>query len=107
MKVLILGAGFGTRLERDLRNDISGNYSQLVGVPKPLLPIGSLPLASHWVEALKGKAGMQDVYVVVGLLYDKGKITFIRTCSLWKMTIIHWIKILLDNKISDLSSHQL
>ena len=31
MKALILAAGFGTRLGKDLRNDTSGAYSHLVG----------------------------------------------------------------------------
>lgn len=40
MKALILAAGYGTRLARDIENDASGRYANLLGVPKPLLPIG-------------------------------------------------------------------
>ena len=41
MDVLILAAGYGTRLQRDIKNDITGNYSHLQGLPKALLPIGN------------------------------------------------------------------
>ena len=40
MKVLILAAGYGTRLAQDIAQDTSGVYAHLVGLPKPLLPIG-------------------------------------------------------------------
>ncbi len=65
MKALILGAGFGTRLERDLKNDTSGQYSQLQGVPKPLLPIGKYPLITHWMHMINDVAQIDQVYVVV------------------------------------------
>lgn len=41
MKAIILAAGYGTRLARDIENDSSQQYKQLLGVPKPLLPIGN------------------------------------------------------------------
>ena len=41
MNVLILAAGYGTRLARDIQNDTSGNYTNLKGLPKALLPIGN------------------------------------------------------------------
>lgn len=41
MDVLVLAAGYGTRLGRDIAEDRSGRYTHLVNVPKPLLPIGS------------------------------------------------------------------
>ena len=41
MDVLILAAGYGTRLQRDIQNDITGKYSHLKGLPKALLPIGN------------------------------------------------------------------
>lgn len=64
MKVLILAAGYGTRLARDL--DQSDQYPELRGVPKPLLPIGGVPLVSHWVRLLEecpSTAGV-DLYLV-------------------------------------------
>lgn len=66
MKALILAAGYGTRLQRDLKNDESGNYKQLLNVPKPLLPIGSLPLSSHLMKMLNKTSNKIDkVYLVV------------------------------------------
>lgn len=65
MKVLILAAGYGTRLARDL--EAHEEYGYLKGVPKPLLPIGGIPLISHWMELLKEcpSTNGADVYVVV------------------------------------------
>ena len=63
MKVLILAAGYGTRLTRDL--EASGQLPHLVGVPKPLLPVAGKPLISHWMDILQSCAEIQDVYVVV------------------------------------------
>ena len=65
MKTLILGAGFGTRLERDLKNDATTNYKHLIGVPKPLLPIGHQPLVTHWVKSLETISDVDQVYIVV------------------------------------------
>ena len=70
MKVLILAAGYGTRLERDLRQDLTGEYKHLIGVPKPLLPIGRQPLISYWLEALKPLPNANKVYVVVSICVD-------------------------------------
>ena len=65
MKALILGAGFGTRLERDLRSPDGEFYSHLIGVPKPLLPIGKYPLATHWLLTMSDIRNVEDIYVVV------------------------------------------
>ncbi|XP_071812038.1 mannose-1-phosphate guanylyltransferase catalytic subunit beta-like isoform X2 [Apostichopus japonicus] len=70
MKALILAAGYGTRLQRDLKNDESGNYKQLLNVPKPLLPIGSLPLSSHLMKMLNKTSNKIDkVYLVCNKFY--------------------------------------
>ena len=65
MKTLILGAGFGTRLERDLKSPDREFYSHLIGVPKPLLPIGKYPLATHWLLTMSEIRNVEDIYVVV------------------------------------------
>ena len=65
MKVIILAAGYGTRLARDLEQ--TEQYLELRGVPKPLLPIGGRPLISHWMTIIQQcpSLSMSDVYVVV------------------------------------------
>jgi choline kinase len=64
MKVLILAAGFGTRLERDIKE--SGSYKELEGVPKPLLPVSGKPVVSYWMDMLTACPETRDeVYVVV------------------------------------------
>ncbi|XP_068099978.1 uncharacterized protein [Hyperolius riggenbachi] len=69
MKVVILAAGYGTRLLRDLQAAKQDTYAKLVGVPKPLLPIGQLPLISYWVEALKARKEIQNIFVVTNDFY--------------------------------------
>uniref|UniRef100_A0A803KAF6 Uncharacterized XB5749127 n=1 Tax=Xenopus tropicalis TaxID=8364 RepID=A0A803KAF6_XENTR len=69
MKVVILAAGYGTRLLRDLQNQ--EKFAQLISIPKPLLPIGGLPLISYWVEALKARNDVSDLTVITNDLYLK------------------------------------
>jgi len=40
MNVLILAAGYGTRLAKGIEADQTGNFNHLKGLPKALLPIG-------------------------------------------------------------------
>ncbi len=65
MKVLILAAGYGTRLARDL--DKTNDHTHLRGVPKPLLPIAGKPLISHWMDIINSCPHTKgsDVYIVV------------------------------------------
>ncbi|KAI8064704.1 nucleotide-diphospho-sugar transferase [Gongronella butleri] len=65
-KILILGAGYGTRLQRDLQAAGSA-YEQLLGVPKALLPMGGKDcLITHWLDVVEqhGFKRERDVYVV-------------------------------------------
>ena len=60
--VLILGAGYGTRLQRDL--NASTDYKHLLGVPKALLPLGGRDaLITHWLELFRSH-NINDIYVV-------------------------------------------
>ncbi|XP_075464518.1 uncharacterized protein LOC142499279 [Ascaphus truei] len=69
MKAVILAAGYGTRLLHDLQNDNQQGLKHLIGIPKPLLPIGKLPLISYWVEALEARDDVTDIYVVTNDYY--------------------------------------
>lgn len=69
MKAVILAAGYGTRLQRDVLADRSGRYAHLAGVAKPLLPVGHCALISHWVSALAASGCVDCVYVVTNALY--------------------------------------
>ncbi|XP_061547575.1 uncharacterized protein zgc:136439 isoform X2 [Phycodurus eques] len=64
MKAVILAAGYGTRLQRDVAADRSGRFAHLVGVAKPLLPVGNLALLSHWIGALAASNAVDGIYVV-------------------------------------------
>lgn len=69
-KVLILAAGYGSRLERDIREDSSGKFSHLVGVPKPLLPLCGKPLISHWFDLLLRHGFAQEhIHVITNAKY--------------------------------------
>ncbi|XP_024141831.1 uncharacterized protein zgc:136439 [Oryzias melastigma] len=70
MKAVILAAGYGTRLQRDVASDSSGKFAHLAGVAKPLLPVGSCALISHWVQALTSCGFVDYIYVVTNALYE-------------------------------------
>ena len=66
MKVLILAAGYGTRLARDLAE--SSEYAHLIGCPKPLLPVAGKPLITYWMEMLStAHVQPSDVYIIVSV----------------------------------------
>ncbi|XP_061697470.1 uncharacterized protein zgc:136439 [Syngnathoides biaculeatus] len=69
MKAVILAAGYGTRLQRDVEADRSERFAHLVGVAKPLLPVGNLALLSHWIRALGASNEVDGIYVVTNALY--------------------------------------
>jgi NDP-sugar pyrophosphorylase family protein len=64
MNALILAAGYGTRLQRDLENDKTGKYDDLKGLPKALLPIGGQALISRWVRLLSPLERLKKVVVL-------------------------------------------
>ncbi|XP_062503691.1 uncharacterized protein LOC134180533 [Corticium candelabrum] len=68
MKALILAAGYGTRLEKDIDADESGKFFSLVGIPKPLLLVGGVALVSRWIRLLEA-AGVTEIIVVTNDKY--------------------------------------
>lgn len=64
MNVLILAAGYGTRLQRGIENDQTGLYHHLKGVPKALLPIGGIALISHWVKLLTPVESVKQIVIL-------------------------------------------
>ncbi|XP_059199434.1 uncharacterized protein zgc:136439 [Centropristis striata] len=69
MKAVILAAGYGTRLQRDVAADSSGRFAHLAGTAKPLLPVGRSALVSHWVHALTASGCVDCIYVVTNAVY--------------------------------------
>lgn len=70
MKVIILAAGYGTRLEKDIKNDPKQRYKHLLGVPKPLVPVGGESLISRWMSILTGTGeGHSDCKLYFGKIY--------------------------------------
>lgn len=77
MKALILAAGFGTRLDKDIRKDNSGNYNHLISVPKPLVPICEVypHLIDYWVKMIESCEKIDQIYVVTnGWNYPRFKL---------------------------------
>lgn len=69
VRVLLLAAGYGTRLQRDLEEDGGRLYSHLRGLPKALVPVGHRPLASHWLEAANGAGA--ELYIVTNAAHHQ------------------------------------
>ena len=80
MKVLVLGGGFGTRLVRDINNDQNETYKHLLNVPKALLPVGGIPLLSHWMNLFIKNGKIDHVYVEVR---SKCSIKLCRMCVVY------------------------
>lgn len=51
MIILILAAGYGTRLQSDIEKD--DNFKHLSNISKALLPIGDKPLIQYWIDFFK------------------------------------------------------
>ncbi|XP_075173863.1 tRNA N6-adenosine threonylcarbamoyltransferase, mitochondrial isoform X7 [Anomaloglossus baeobatrachus] len=69
MKAIILAAGYGTRLLKDLQSVNEQKLQDLIGIPKPLLPVRGFPLISYWIEALKAGQDPKDVFIVTNEMY--------------------------------------
>ncbi|CDF37915.1 unnamed protein product [Chondrus crispus] len=60
--VVLLAAGYGTRLQRDIGSTPS--LSMLAGTPKPLLPLCGQPILSHWLSQLQTIPSISHIFVV-------------------------------------------
>ena len=54
-QVVILAAGYGTRLSSDLEKTPVEKWRRMSGVPKPLLPLGGIPLISRLLDLLSSE----------------------------------------------------
>ncbi|XP_038829731.1 glucuronokinase with putative uridyl pyrophosphorylase isoform X1 [Salvelinus namaycush] len=65
MICILLVAGHGTVLETQIKNDVTGLYGQLTGVPKALLPgIGGKKILDFWWETVNMRQLFSEVYLV-------------------------------------------
>ncbi len=73
MKALILGAGYGTRLQRGLPGldeERRRIYAPLIeGRAKPLLSIAGKPLVNYLLEKIERETDIRDVYIVCNNFY--------------------------------------
>ncbi|XP_043936983.1 uncharacterized protein LOC122809496 [Protopterus annectens] len=65
MICILLVAGHGTLLESQIKNDSTGLYAHLEGIPKALLPgTGGKKILDFWWETVKMRHFFTDVYLV-------------------------------------------
>ncbi|XP_057695357.1 glucuronokinase with putative uridyl pyrophosphorylase isoform X2 [Corythoichthys intestinalis] len=65
MICILLVAGHGTVLETEIKNDETGLYSHLIGVPKSLLPgIGGMKILDFWWKTVNMRQLFTEVYIV-------------------------------------------
>ncbi|KAJ4935957.1 hypothetical protein JOQ06_017482 [Pogonophryne albipinna] len=65
MICILLVAGHGTVLEAQIKNDETGLYSHLTGVPKALLPgVGGRKILDFWWETVNMRQLFTEVYLV-------------------------------------------
>ncbi|XP_051934889.1 glucuronokinase with putative uridyl pyrophosphorylase isoform X2 [Hippocampus zosterae] len=65
MICVLLVAGHGTRLQTEIKNDDTGMYSHLIGVPKTLLPgIGGKKILDFWWKTINLRQLFTEVYLV-------------------------------------------
>ncbi|XP_078389149.1 glucuronokinase with putative uridyl pyrophosphorylase isoform X4 [Cetorhinus maximus] len=65
MICVLLVAGHGTLLESEIKNEATGLYSHLVGIPKALLPgIGGKKILDFWWEVVNMRQLFSEVYLV-------------------------------------------
>ncbi|XP_008306970.1 glucuronokinase with putative uridyl pyrophosphorylase [Cynoglossus semilaevis] len=65
MICILLVAGHGTVLETHIKNDDTGLYSHLTGIPKALLPgIGGRKILDFWWETVNMRQLFTEVYLV-------------------------------------------
>eukprot|EP01088_Endostelium_zonatum_P022061 TRINITY_DN9128_c0_g1_i1.p1 TRINITY_DN9128_c0_g1~~TRINITY_DN9128_c0_g1_i1.p1 ORF type:complete len:271 (-),score=55.25 TRINITY_DN9128_c0_g1_i1:31-843(-) len=88
--VVILAAGYGTRLGRDIEKDTSGLYKDLVGKAKPLVPVKGKALITHWLEHFKDcKEWIETVYLVCNDLHYPQFVSWAKENDLSEENIIN------------------
>ena len=73
MNALILAAGYGTRLAKDI-SEAGPAFQHLLGLPKSLLPIGGQPLLTRWMNVFREASASSriphvNVFVVINDCY--------------------------------------
>lgn len=65
---VLLAAGYGTRLARDIR--AAPAFACLSNTPKPLLPLGGRVLLDHWGDVIETVPTVTSVVVVTNALHE-------------------------------------
>eukprot|EP00871_Galdieria_phlegrea_P003192 jgi/Galph1/3874/GphlegSOOS_G2556.1 len=67
--VILLAAGFGTRLAEDIEKDETKAFANLLSLPKPLLPVGGKTIIDHWLEVLNGCRQVTTTVILTNAKY--------------------------------------
>ena len=99
MKILFLCAGYGTRLEKDLKN--SSEFPECIGRPKGLLPVGEKALISYWFDSLKSiEESLSDSEVII-VTNDKYQEQFHKSKKWYAPNFSKKLKIINDGSTSN------
>ena len=58
---VILAAGYGSLLHRDIVADSTEQFTHLINTPKALLPVGGVPLLDHWLRSFRSGKSIQTL----------------------------------------------
>ena len=97
MKILFLCAGYGTRLERDLKN--SSEFPECIGRPKGLLPVGEKALISYWFDSMKSMEEIPSEVIIV--TNDKHQEQFHKSKKWYAPNFSQNLKIINDGSTSN------
>lgn len=90
MKVVVLAAGYGTRLQKDIQN--KPQYNHLIGVPKPLLPLNKRPLLSRWLDLIRQVPSInieRDVVIITNEHYYQAFLKWAREYGFPERNIVN------------------
>lgn len=90
--LVLLAAGYGTRLARDIAS--SSSFKYLINTPKPLLPLGGRVLLSHWLQQFSALPTLTEVVVVTNEAHQ-------HLYKIWASQQTHPIRIISDGSTSN------
>ncbi|KAJ1617170.1 hypothetical protein T492DRAFT_850291 [Pavlovales sp. CCMP2436] len=75
---VILAAGYGSRLQKDIETDPSKQFGHLLGQPKALLPVGGVPLLDHWLRIFRETSAQVGGFILAWARDARVRIGFYR-----------------------------
>lgn len=99
--VVVLAAGYGTRLQKDIESDPSPEFRNLLSLPKPLLPLSDKPLLNYWLSLFETCSDLIDgIHLVTNKRYHQGFVEWSQSAPTLAATSIP-VDIICDNTESN------